>query len=54
MPELKLTEELAGKLRERRSEAGSIDFDLPEPDIILDIEGRVEDTARAERNVAHV
>ncbi|MEK6790139.1 MAG: ribonuclease R [Deltaproteobacteria bacterium] len=53
LPELKLMEELAGKLRERRSEAGSIDFDLPEPDIILDIEGRVEDIARAERNVAH-
>ncbi|MBI5234917.1 MAG: ribonuclease R [Deltaproteobacteria bacterium] len=53
LPELKLMEELAGKLRERRSEAGSIDFDLPEPDIILDIEGKVEDIARAERNVAH-
>lgn len=53
LPELKLMEALAGKLRERRSEAGSIDFDLPEPDIILDIEGRVEDIARAERNVAH-
>ncbi len=51
--DLKLMEELALKLFEKRFEAGSIDFDLPEPQIILDIEGRVEDIVRSERNVAH-
>lgn len=51
--DLKLMEELALKLMERRSEAGSIDFDLPEPEIIIDIEGRIEDIVRSERNIAH-
>ncbi|MBI5970675.1 MAG: ribonuclease R [Deltaproteobacteria bacterium] len=51
--DLTLMEELALKLFEKRFEAGSIDFDLPEPQIIIDIEGRVEDIARSERNVAH-
>jgi len=51
--DLKLMEELAEKLRTLRSQAGSIDFDLPEPQIIIDIEGKVEDIVRSERNVAH-
>jgi ribonuclease R len=51
--DLKLMEELAEKLRTLRSHAGSIDFDLPEPQIIIDIEGKVEDIVRSERNVAH-
>lgn len=51
--DLLLMEELALKLFEKRFEAGSIDFDLPEPQIIIDIEGRVEDIVRSERNVAH-
>ncbi|HBG46807.1 MAG TPA: ribonuclease R [Deltaproteobacteria bacterium] len=53
LPDLKLMAELAGKLMKRRSEEGSIDFDLPEPQIIIDIEGRVEDIVRSERNIAH-
>ncbi len=51
--DLKLMEELAEKLRTLRTHAGSIDFDLPEPQIIIDIEGKVEDIVRSERNVAH-
>jgi len=51
--DLKLMEELAGKLTQRRFEAGSIDFDLPEPQIIIDLAGNVEDIVRSERNVAH-
>lgn len=51
--ELKLMEELARKLMKRREENGSIDFDLPEPQIIIDIEGRIEDIVRSERNIAH-
>ena len=51
--DLRTMEELALKLRENRAEEGSIDFDLPEPEIILDIEGRPQDIVRAERNIAH-
>ncbi|MFQ5736834.1 MAG: ribonuclease R [Thermodesulfobacteriota bacterium] len=51
--DIKTMAELAARLTERREEAGSIDFDLPEPQIIIDIEGRVEDIVRSERNVAH-
>lgn len=40
-------------LNERRRRRGSIDFDLPEPDVILDDEGRVQQILVAERNTAH-
>lgn len=53
LSDVKLMGELAALLSERRTEAGSIDFDLPEPQIIIDIEGRVEDIVRSERNAAH-
>jgi ribonuclease R len=45
--------ELMQVLRERRAKRGSLDFDLPEPDVVLDAGGRPEDVARAERNDAH-
>ncbi|MFZ3072565.1 MAG: ribonuclease R [Thermodesulfobacteriota bacterium] len=51
--DLKTMEELALKLFKRRMEDGSIDFDLPEPQIIIDIEGRPIDIVKSERNVAH-
>jgi ribonuclease R len=51
--DLKLMEELALNLMKRRGRDGSIDFDLPEPQIIIDIEGRIEDIVRSERNIAH-
>ena len=44
---------LAALLAGGRKRAGSIDFDLPEPQIIIDIEGRIEDIVRSERNAAH-
>jgi ribonuclease R len=53
MEDLGLMRELAELLMTRRGELGSIDFDLPEPQIILDIEGRIEDIVRSERNIAH-
>jgi ribonuclease R len=53
LPDIKLMAELAKKLTARRFEQGSIDFDLPEPQIIIDIEGKVEDIVRSERNEAH-
>ena len=53
LPDIKIMAELAKKLTERRMEAGSIDFDLPEPQIIIDLKGNVEDIVRSERNEAH-
>jgi ribonuclease R len=40
-------------LRARREARGSIDFDRPEAEVVLDDEGRVVDIRAAERNVAH-
>ena len=51
--DLRIMETLAGKMRAARMNSGSIDFDLPEPQIIIDIEGNIEDIVRSERNVAH-
>jgi len=44
---------LGQALRARRMERGSIDFDLPEPEVILDIWGQIEEIVRAERHVGH-
>jgi ribonuclease R len=46
--------ELCGLLRKRRLERGSLDFDLPEPEVLLDIRGTPEAILRAERNFAHM
>jgi ribonuclease R len=46
--------ELTEVLRERRLERGSLDFDLPEPEVLLDIMGNPEDIVAAERNFAHM
>jgi ribonuclease R len=51
--DLRTMEVLAGRLGERRRQRGSIDFDLPEPEIILDLQGRPESIGIAERNLAH-
>jgi ribonuclease R len=32
---------------------GSIDFDLPEPEVILDVQGRIEEIVRADRHIGH-
>ena len=45
--------ELAGVLRKRREARGSIDFDLPDADIVLDDEGLVVGIVPETRNVAH-
>jgi ribonuclease R len=46
-------EELARALNRRRDARGSIDFDLPEPEIEFDEHGRMIGVARSERNIAH-
>ncbi len=51
--EFGLMDELMEILRARRIKRGSIDFDLPEPQIVLDLQGRLTDIIRAERNRAH-
>jgi ribonuclease R len=44
---------LMRRLRAGREERGSLDFDLPEPDIVLDATGEPEDVVRAQRTDAH-
>jgi len=51
--DLRIMERLALRLREVRRQRGSIDFDLPEPEIVLDLTGRPESVGIAERNLAH-
>ncbi len=50
---LELMWELAERIRSRRYDRGSIDFDLPEAEIILDLRGKPEDIVKSERNRAH-
>lgn len=45
--------ELAELLKKRRTLRGSLDFDLPEPDVIIDLQGNLENIIIAERNIAH-
>lgn len=54
LKDFELMEELCGILRAGRLERGSLDFDLPEPEIILDLQGNPEAIIRAERNFAHM
>lgn len=51
--DLQLMEELARRLMAKRRNRGSIDFDLPEPQIVLDLQGGTQAIIRAERNLAH-
>lgn len=46
--------ELCNILKSRRLKRGSLDFDLPEPEVLLDIQGNPENIIRAERNFAHM
>jgi ribonuclease R len=51
--DLKMMADLARGLRTTRKERGSIDFDLPEPEVILDVQGRIEEIVRADRHIGH-
>ncbi len=51
---LKWMAELAMEIKAQREARGSIDFDLPEPQIILSFKGELEDIVRRERNLAHM
>jgi len=54
LQDFELMNELCGILRGMRLERGSLDFDLPEPEVLLDLQGRPEAILRAERNLAHM
>ena len=51
--QFQLMEELALLIYGRRRARGNLDFDLPEAQIILDVQGAPENIVRAERNIAH-
>ncbi len=53
LAEFDLMAEVMDILRAKRTKRGSIDFDLPEPELVLDLQGRMTDIIRAERNMAH-
>jgi ribonuclease R len=53
VPAFERMEALFKILRARRQARGSIDFDRPEAEVVLDDKGRVIDVRAAERNVAH-
>jgi ribonuclease R len=53
IPQFEMMRELFEILNRRRHRRGSIDFDLKEPEIVLDDEGMVEEIIAAERNIAH-
>jgi ribonuclease R len=53
LPALEHMGELAALLSEKREKRGSLDFDLPEPDVILNIEGGIQNILRAERLFSH-
>jgi ribonuclease R len=54
LPDFELMAELCGILRRKRLERGSLDFDLPEPEVLLDMQGKPEAILSAERNYAHM
>ena len=53
VPMFELMGELFEVLNARRRRRGSIDFDLPEAEVILSELGQIEDIVALERNVAH-
>ena len=53
VPKFELMEQLFHIVNGRRKRRGSIDFDLPEAEVILDEAGIVEEIVEAERNIAH-
>ncbi len=50
---LRRVETLARRLVACRMEKGSIDFDLPEAELIIDVQGKTEDVVKRQRNIAH-
>ena len=53
-PMLEEAGELASILREKRLKRGSLDFDLPEPEVVINMKGEIENIIKRERNLAHM
>jgi ribonuclease R len=53
IPDFERMHELFEVLRKRREQRGSIDFDLPEAEVMLGESGAIEAIRASERNVAH-
>ena len=53
VPMFELMTELFQVLNDRRHRRGSVDFDLPEAQVVLNEDGFIEDIVASERNVAH-
>jgi ribonuclease R len=53
VPGFERMEELALLLYGERRARGTLDFDLPEAEIVLDLQGNPENIVRAERSIAH-
>jgi ribonuclease R len=53
VPQFELMEELTLLIFENRKARGNLDFDLPEAEIVLDLQGVPENIVQAERNIAH-
>ncbi len=51
--EFRWMEELCDILNKRRIQRGSLDFDLPEPKVIIGLQGELENIVKRERNKAH-
>lgn len=54
LKDFELMEKLCNILKTKRFERGSLDFDLPEPEVLLDLQGSPEAIIKAERNFAHM
>ncbi len=54
LEDFELMGELCGILKDARFRRGSLDFDLPEPEVLLDVRGNPEAIIKAERNFAHM
>ncbi len=50
---VELAEELARKINTLRTRRGSLDFDLPEPEILFDIHGETMDIRPKQRHFGH-
>lgn len=53
LPMLAAAQELTTILMESRRQRGSLDFDLPEPELVIALTGEVERIYLSERNLAH-
>lgn len=55
IPQFEIMRDCYERLKDKREKRGSIDFDLPEPAIIMDLQDReIEDIIRAERHIGHM